>query len=158
HVGERSEVARGLERAVAAVLEGILDAVIVSGAEEAVRGVAHLRRRATGRVAFVTLGRRDAPADAPPLPPEIEASPGVIGSLRERVGGRAGGGTAAGRLARVALVETLDAAFACAALCPDWTFVTAEGDIVRPDGIVVGGDGPALQHGILARRAEIEDI
>jgi chromosome segregation protein len=37
-------------------------------------------------------------------------------------------------------------------------FVTPQGDVVDRDGMVTGGDGRALDHGLLARRTEMEEV
>ncbi len=179
-VGERIAVPRGLERAAAAALEGILEGVLVPGAAEAARGVDHLRRTASGRVAFVppggacaaagsgggapVAGERPAQDEArAALPREIGGRRGVVGLLGDRVGLAGAGGIedcapVDAVLARTVLVDDLAAALELSAAFPGWAWVTPQGDIVRKDGVVIGGEGDALQHGVLARRAEREEI
>jgi len=154
-VGERLEVPVGLERAVAAALGRLQEAVQVGSRHDATEGVRHLRRQAGGRVAFVVDGE-PAGIAAGALSPRGAA--GVAGLLGDVVRGAEPGGAVAARLARVALVADLETAFQLRSAWPGWSFVTGEGDRVDADGAVTGGDGPELQHGVLARRAERADL
>ncbi len=162
-VGERLGVPRGLERAVQATLGPWLEAVLVSDPPEAVRAIAHLRRNAGGRAPFIPEsagGPAGAPgtiASSPPLPQVVAESPGVLGLLGERIAGPALAPVEA-LLRRTVLVRDLDLALDLHASCPEWTYVTTEGDIVHPEGVIAGGDGQELQDGFLARRAELEEI
>ncbi|MBI4168807.1 MAG: chromosome segregation protein SMC [Acidobacteria bacterium] len=157
--GEDLEVPRGLERAVEATLDGLLEAVIVEEPADAARGVEHLRRAARGRVSFAVAGRRGEAPDrhGPALPEALAARPGVLGRLSGRVSG-ASSPPVAEALARALLVEDLGLAIDLHAAHPGWEYVTLQGDIVRVNGVITGGDGRALEHGVLARRAELEDV
>ncbi len=62
------------------------------------------------------------------------------------------------RLSRAVVVTDLETAFGLADRFPGWSFVTPEGDRVEADGVVIGGDGPEIQHGLLVRRAERNDL
>ena len=162
-VGERLSVPRELTRAVEAALGDLLEGVLVGGPDDALLGIAHLRRHALGRASFV--GGRHGAADpeaegraAPVLPAGLAGHPGVLGLLGERVSGAVRGGPVDLSLGRTVLVDDLRRALDLQAAHPGWAFVTPQGDIVRPDGALTGGDGPAAQHGVLARRAEREEI
>ncbi len=162
-VGQSLEVPRGLERAVEAALEDRLEAVLVTGPEEAVQGVSHLRRSASGRASFVRQAAAAAPggtggAPRSPRPDVPEGRPGVLGLLGERVGGAAAGGAIGAILERTVLVQDLALALDLHAAHPGFAFVTPQGDIVHPDGAISGGEGPAAHHGVLARRAERQDL
>src|SRR4029077_3128619 len=61
-------------------------------------------------------------------------------------------------LERTLLVEDLEQAFRLHATNPAFAYVTPQGDIVRLDGSATGGDGRALPHWLLQRRAEKEEI
>ena len=156
-VGERLDVPMGLDRAVAAALGELCEAVLIAATEEARRGVAHLRQRATGRVSFVRATEQDA-IEVPSLPPDLGTQPGVAGLLGDRIGGLPSGGPVAVALARAVLVDGFDAAIALHDRWPEWDFVTVQGDIVRRNGVITGGEGPELHHGVLARRAELADV
>ncbi len=150
-VGDRLDVPGGLEKAVEATLGDLLEAVLVGGKEDAVRGVAYLRGSARGRVSFIAEESGAAAADsAAGGPPEAD-----------RLSGRIGGvpcGPVARILERTLLVEDLEQAFRLHAANPAFAYVTPQGDIVRLDGSATGGDGRALQHWLLQRRAEKEEI
>ena len=151
-VGERLEVPLGLERAVAAVLGRLQEGVLVASSEEAVRGVARLRGGDGGRVAFVEEAA--APDAGRGRNAGVVARPGVRGFLADEVQGIGAAGAIAARLGAAVLVDHLDRVLALRREFPGLVFVTPEGDLVEADGVVVGGEGPELQHGILARRAE----
>ncbi len=160
-VGDAIEVPRGLERAVAATLDGLLEGVLVPGHEEARHGVAHLRRRGSGRVSFVPAApmpdAQGALAGMAP-PHDLLNRAGVLGPLVRMVGTLPDGGPVARVLANTLLVADLNVAVELAAAYPGWSYVTAEGDVVRADGVVIGGEGGTLAHGVLARRAERDAI
>jgi chromosome segregation protein len=83
----------------------------------------------------------------------------VRGILRDRVGGAAQAGAAVeARLGRAVLVDDLGRSLDLHAAWPGWSFVTAQGDVVHPDGVVAGGEGATVPHGLLARRAEALEI
>jgi chromosome segregation protein len=149
-VGDRLEVPRGLEKAVEATLGDLLEAVLVGGTQDAVRGVAYLRGSARGRVSFVAEEIASAPADP------SAGGPADADRLSGKIGG-APDGPIARILERTLLVEDLDQAFRLHAADPAFAYVTPQGDIVRLDGSATGGDGRALQHWLLQRRAEKEE-
>ena len=159
-VGDRLGVPRGLEKAVEATIGELLEGVLVSGTGDAARGIAYLRNSAGGRVSFVpeTRGVSVAGGAAPAGESgDVPAGPGVLGRLADRIAG-VPDGPVAGILARTFLVEDLDRALLMKESHPAFVYVTPQGDIVRLDGGITGGDGRALQHWLLARRAEREEI
>ena len=158
--GERLDVPPGLERAVEAALGERLEAVLVAERRDAARGIAHLKAGARGRGIFAPAPRAVPDrAAAPSLPAALAGTPGVGGILRDRVGGAPQAGDAVEAiLARTVLVDDLDLALDLHAAWPDWSFVTAQGDVVHADGVVAGGAGGAVPHGLLARRAETLQI
>ncbi|MEE9291431.1 MAG: hypothetical protein V3U83_00740, partial [Acidobacteriota bacterium] len=158
-VAGRIEAPRGLEKAVTAALGELLEAILVPGQQDALKGVTHLRRNEAGRVAFVLdpASTQDPPLPAEVLPPELARHPGVRGLLSALVGGAAAIGPVASVLARTVLVDDLSIATDLHHIRPEYAFVTPAGDCLRIDGAIVGGDGPELHHGVLVRRAEIAD-
>jgi chromosome segregation protein len=155
-VGERIDVPAGLERAVAAALGRLQEAIVVASRQEAGRGVSHLRANAGGRVSF--LSEQPVAGVVRTLPASLAGRDGVDGVLLARVQGVAPGGAVAARLGRSILVRDMDTAIALHAEEGSWTFVTPEGDLVEADGVVTGGEGAELQHGVLARRAEQAEL
>jgi chromosome segregation protein len=154
-VGERIDVPPGLERAVAAALGRLQDAVVVGSIDEGARGVAHLRRQPKGRVAFVAEAGAGAPVEPSAA---VAGQEGVFGILAAMVQGLDLESPVAARLRRVLLVADLDTAIRARVACPGFACVTRDGDLVEADGVLIGGDGPELQHGLLARRAERADL
>ena len=159
-VGERLEIAAGLERAAEAALAGLAEAVLVRDLQEAGRGVEHLRAHAGGRSAFVAdqgANGWDGGADAPQLPETLAAAPGVRGRLIDAV--RGGVPPAVGTaLAQAVLADSLDQAVTLSVSWPEWIFVTPAGDRVEGRGVVVGGDARALDSGLLLRRADLQEV
>jgi len=158
-VGDRLDVPPGLEKAVEATLQDLLEAVVVGGAEEAARGVAYLRASGRGRVSFVAdegaPARDESPGTSSCDPPADV--PAVHCRLSERIGG-APLGPISRILARTLLVDSLEQAHGLHDAHPAFACVTPQGDIVRFDGSVTGGDGRALSHWLLQRRVEREEI
>ncbi len=157
-VGERIDVPAGLERAVAAALGRLQEAIVVTSRQEAARGVTHLRANAGGRVSFLSDEGAAATAADATNPAFLAGREGVAGVLLVRVAGVAPGGAVAVRLGRSILVRDLDTAIRLHAEEGSWTYVTPEGDLVEADGVVTGGEGAELQHGVLARRAEQAEL
>ena len=156
-VGDRLDVPRGLEKAIEATLGDLLEGVVVAGDEAAARGIGYLRTSARGRVSFVAEEGAPAPGLESSGPMEAPPQAGVLGRLGDRVAG-APPGPIARILSRTLLVEDLDTALELRRAHPAFAYVTPQGDIVRLDGAITGGDGRALQHWLLARRAERDDI
>jgi chromosome segregation protein len=163
-VGDRLEIAAGLERAAEAALAGLAEAVLVRDLRDAGRGVDHLRANAGGRSAFVTGGlngdMEGAPAgrnDAPALPEALATAPGVGGRLIDAVRGDLPPAIATA-LARAVIAADLDRALDLSAGWPDWIFVTPAGDRVEGRGVVIGGDTRALESGLLLRRADLAEV
>jgi chromosome segregation protein len=156
-VGDRLDVPRGLEKAIEATLGELLEGVVVEGDEAAARGIGYLRTSARGRVSFVSEEGAPASEGGAGGSLEVPQQPGVIGRLTDRVSG-APAGAIARILSRTLLVEDLDRALELRRTHPAFAYVTPQGDIIRLDGAITGGDGRALQHWLLARRAERDDI
>jgi chromosome segregation protein len=142
------------EKAVEAALGERLQHVIVESPERGFEFVEYLRGLSEGRSTFV------------PVPTSgVEAAPAVTGD--EVVGMALSHVTLADEVLRpvvtsllsgVAFVHDLSGARACAARHPAYTFVTLEGDVVRPGGVVTGGvaEGPAV--GALQKKREIAEL
>ncbi|MGH9798052.1 MAG: hypothetical protein ACRD5D_07830, partial [Candidatus Polarisedimenticolia bacterium] len=151
-VGERLEVPRGLERAVEAALGERLQAVVVGSLADALWGIERLRGQGEGRAGLVPAS--DPLPPRPPLPDAAAGVSGVTGRLGDLVADPAAPLVRA-VLDRTLLVETLERAAVLRSACPGWAFVTPQGDLIDTDGMVIGGDGRVLDHGLLARRAEL---
>ncbi|HKB08100.1 MAG TPA: chromosome segregation protein SMC, partial [Candidatus Polarisedimenticolia bacterium] len=154
-VGDRLDVPPGLSKAAEATLRDLLEAVVVDGPDEVIRAVDYLRASGRGRVSFVT----ETASSGSALPGEDSRDPSADGleSLSRAIGGAAAGPIAR-ILSRTILVDDLAEALRRHASRPDLAYVTRQGDIVDRDGSVTGGDGRALSHWLLQRRAEREEL
>jgi chromosome segregation protein len=142
------------EKAIEAALGERLQHVIVESPERGYEFVEYLRGLAEGRSTFV------------PVPVEpTEPLPAVTGddvlgmalshvSLSDEVLRP----LIAQLLSGMALVRDLDTARRCAAVHPAYTFVTVDGEVVRPGGVVTGGllEGPAV--GALQKKREVAEL
>lgn len=142
------------EKAVEAALGERLQHVIVETPERGFELVAYLRELAEGRSTFLPVPL--APVE--PLP--ALSSPGVLAMALDEVtvGDEAVRPVVAQLLSGVALVDDLEAARGLAAQHPAHTFVTLEGEVLRPGGGVTGGllEGPAV--GALQKKREISEL
>ena len=140
-------VEAGCERAVAAALGPLSDAVVVRDAAAAVAGLLLLHRDSAGRAAVLVLDRQGAAPFATAAPPPgarwvIDAVSGpadLLDALRPRLAG-------------VALVDTLESASALRS--SGITAVTLAGDLITPTHAIGGsGEAPTL----LELQAAVDD-
>ncbi|TEX51342.1 MAG: chromosome segregation protein SMC [Actinomycetales bacterium mxb001] len=128
----------GCERAVAAALGPLSDAVVVRDAKSAIAGLMLLHRDAAGRAAVLVLdgsaasapAARPAPAGARWVTDAVDGPRDLLDALR-------------GRLGDVALVDSLDAAASLRA--SGITVVTRDGDLITATHAIGGsGEAPTL--------------
>jgi chromosome segregation protein len=149
-VRELLEVDPAVERAVEAVLADRAEAIVVDRAENAVAALRALREAGAGRGVFLA----EPPAEA--------AGIGIVPlgrPLLDRVRPRPGSeGLARLLLGEVNLVESLEEVLRTygRGRLPA-TFVTAEGDLISPRGVIRGG-GAAVSTGSLARVREVREL
>ena len=128
----------GHEQAVAAALGSAADAVAVHGMDDAVAALRLLREDDAGRAHLLVGDLPSRPADVhrPELPAgavwarDLVEAPDSIAAALDRL------------LERVAVAPTLPDARALVRALPDWTAVTADGDVLAP-GVVHGGSASA---------------
>ena len=142
------------EQAIEAALGERLQHVIVETPERGYELLQYLKAGQEGRSSFLSV-----PMDPAAALPALE-DPDVLGmgislvqvsdeTLRPLV---------TQLLSGVAVVHDLDAARRLMASHPNYTFVTQDGDVVRPGGVLTGGvmEGPAV--GVLQKKREIGDL
>jgi len=144
------EVEADAERAVEAVLAERAEALVVDRPGGALSALGALRSAGAGRGVFVI----------PPPPEEISRSFVPLGQpllacVRPREGYE---GIARALLGGANLVESLDEALEVygSGRLP-CTFVTPEGDVLTPDGVVRGGGEPS-ESGTLSRVREVREL
>ncbi len=149
-VRELIEVDAEVERAVEAVLAERAEAIVIEDRDGALSALQQLREEGAGRGAFV-----------------IQSAPAAIVSglvplgdpLLQRVRPRAGcEGLARTLLGDVYLIDRLERAFEHfgGGRLPA-TFVTREGDLATPEGLVQGG-GDSSASGMLTRAREVREL
>jgi chromosome segregation protein len=144
------------EKAVEAVLGERLQQVLVEGQDKAAELVQFLKAGTEGRSTFLPLAAlegRDLPMLAKPQAAgvlalaldEVRCEPRFQALAKTLLNG-------------VVIVDTLDTARALAQAHPAHTFVTVEGDVLRPDGSLTGGvlEGPGV--GALQKKREVQEL
>jgi len=145
------EVDREVERAVEAVLAERAEAVVVDSARGAVAALAQLREARAGRGVFVALPDSLAEPQGfvplgEPLLARVRPRPGFEALARRLLGG-------------VNLVDSLEQVLEVygAGRIPA-IFVTPDGSVLTPEGLVRGGEEPAAGGGLLTRVREVRDL
>jgi chromosome segregation protein len=144
-----------LEKAIEAALGERLQHIVVETPERGYELVAHLKALAEGRSTFVPVPAAGGGArgDEPLVPQalglamdRVAIADPVLRPVVETL------------LAGVVLVADLEAARAAASLRPDGVYVTLDGEVVRPGGVVTGGalEGPAI--GALHKKRQIAEL
>ncbi|MBI3076726.1 MAG: chromosome segregation protein SMC [Deltaproteobacteria bacterium] len=153
-VSEIFEVPSACEQAVEAVLGERLQWIVARDLGAAVDGIERLSRAGSGRATIVPLdGRLDAlrwvRLDCPgarPLLTVVQVRPGYERIARYLLGG-------------VWLVEEWREAIRLWQQGSDGlTFVTANGEVLSPGGVVAGGGAGVAQTGLLRQRREIREL
>ncbi|MEN8675492.1 chromosome segregation protein SMC [Nocardioides sp.] len=141
-------VTAGYEAAVAGALGAAADAVAVADADAAVAAIAHLRAGDLGRAGLVLAGGTAPARDWPTLPADTAYAVDVVecpDSLRAAI---------TRILARIAVVEDLDAARRLVADLPDVVAVTRDGDLL---GTHVAGGGSSAQQSLIEIQSAVDD-
>ncbi len=141
------------ETAVEAALGEALQYVLVQDQEAGGALIAHLKDSGTGRSGIIPIGSVKPGVSARSVPPD---HPGRL--LNHVTVPEGYGPVAEALLGNTLVVETLEEALRV------WnrngiaaTLVTKEGDLVTPQGVLVGGSGEQLA-GILAKKHELKNL
>ena len=149
-VRELIEADPEVERAVEAVLADRAEAIVIQETGGALAALNKLRQEGAGRGVFVVQHSQ----------PEVLGGVVTLGDpLLKQVRPRAGSeGVARALLGDVYLVDSLERAFEHFGTerLPA-TFVTPNGDLATPDGIVIGG-GESSASGMLTRAREVREL
>jgi chromosome segregation protein len=143
------------ERAVESFLSDRLQAVVVTDAGQAARGLRYLESAEAGRATLLPLDTLAARTDASALDAIADTEPACRGRASQlyRVAGPLAEAVRAA-LPDALVTESLDEALALAARHPDVPFVTLRGEVVS-GGFVRGGRGV---RGLLAPRREVREL
>jgi chromosome segregation protein len=151
-VADLVEVEPAYERAVEACLADLLQFVLVDSAEEAWRGLEHVRQRNLGRCGFLVTGGEVAPDAVAGTPPVEGALP--LASLMRVAGPLAV--VVRGAIGEAWVVERFDEAMAASQLTPA-AVVTKAGEVFRHGRLVTGG-GRDEGLGLLATKRELRQL
>ncbi len=154
-VADHINVPREYEAAVEAVLGDKLQYVVVKSQEDGVRAIDYLKNYHLGRGSFVSVDLRHHDAKTYSNEHLNEAEP-----LLEKVKVREDFKQIADcLLGDVLLIPTIENGISL------WkkngfrgTFVTPEGDIISPHGVLTGGSGAAVEKSLLATKREISEL
>jgi chromosome segregation protein len=154
-VADHISVPREYEAAVEAVLGEKLQYVVVKSQEDGVRAIDYLKNYQLGRGSFVSVDLRNSNAKTYSEEHLYEAQPllekvTVNEDFRQIVDCL---------LSDVLLIPTIENGISL------WkkngfsgTFVTLEGDIISPHGVLTGGSGSAVEKSLLATKREIGEL
>lgn len=155
-LGELISVEKGYERAVEAALGESLKYIIVKDSDDGVVALRALKNTGKGRGAFapVKLRKRDVKSV------EIPAGEGVISSIAGIISAPAEcRELIEDLLGDVLLVKTVEDAVRLWKTNGFWaTYVTLEGDLVLPTGVISGGSTKGEERGVLSKRREMAEL
>ncbi|MCI0372521.1 MAG: chromosome segregation protein SMC [candidate division NC10 bacterium] len=142
------------ERAIEALLAGLMQGLLTTGVAEARAALAHLGGAAPGRATLLLPARHLRARTWPPLPPEAR----VVGPATALVQAAPEAAETLARLLGDALVvEDLDTAFALAPLLDvPWAMATLAGEVLTDRGVLTGGSPQA--GGLLTRRRQLAEL
>jgi chromosome segregation protein len=145
--------AQGYATAVEAALGEALQYIAVSDTRAGVAGLTYLQEHHAGRGGFIPVG------DLKPLPLCPDAPPPTQGRLLDHIRVQPGfEALAEALLGHVVVVEDLSTAQSVAAANGHYqAVVTRDGDLIAPNGILMGGSTENMA-GILTKKQELRDL
>lgn len=155
-LGEMIGVEKGYERAVEAALGESLKYIVVKDLSDGIVALRALKDTGKGRCSFapVKLRKREEKSV------EVPAGEGVISSISGIISAPAEcRGLIENLLGDVLLVNSVEDAVRLWKTNGYWaTYVTLEGDLVLPSGIISGGGAKEEERGILSKRREMAEL
>ena len=155
-LGSLIDVEQGYERAVEAALGDSLKYIIVQSTEDGMVALRELKQKGRGRAFFAPMKVRKKAGKSVAVPAgEGVISPvaGIISApeeCRELI---------EDLLFDVVLVNSLDDALRLWKINGTWaTYVTLEGDVVFPSGVISGGSSRNEEKGILLKKRELSEF
>jgi chromosome segregation protein len=154
-VVDRIQAPKELTVALASLLGGLLECVVVDDVERGARLLGELAQGKKGRASIVPRSpRRVAGKGAQPF-----EGPGVIGPLLDRLSYVPEDESLVSALVGDAvLVETAEQAVLLAPRAAGRTLVALDGTVVHPDGRVSGGSSDAVASGLVDEQREMRDL
>jgi chromosome segregation protein len=153
-VADRIEVPEELTAAVAGLLGGLLQCVVVESREAGVALLEDLRASERGRAQVIAAHTPVASKQLRAVP----AEPGVLGRLAERlVVSEADASLVRALVGDALLTETVKDALRVSET-HGMTAVALDGTVVRPDGVVSGGAGDEVASTMLEQKREMQRL
>ncbi|MCZ7618617.1 MAG: chromosome segregation protein SMC [Myxococcota bacterium] len=143
------EVDPAAERAVEVVLRERAEALVASGLDAALAALGRVREAGAGRAVLVL-----DPLEETPRTGFVPLGEPLLGSVRAQPGYEAVARALLGDVVLVADLGEVRKAYGGGTLPA--TFVTPDGDVLSPDGVLVGGGEAG--SGVLARVREVRDL
>lgn len=151
-VADRLEAPAGMQDALAGLLGERLQYVVVSDVQRGLALLDRLRREKRGRAHVIPARPAYIAGRRPTLPRE----PGVIGLLIDHLRFAPEDEALAHALVGHAIVvEDASQALSLSARNPELLFVTREGTVVQPDGVVSGGTGDDVAAHMVEQKREL---
>ncbi len=151
-MAEVVEVPGEYELAMEAALGPRLQMLLSNKSDTAMNAVNFLKEKKAGRSSFMSSDFSgqvvEHTSEAPPkkLLKDVVRAHENFKPMVERL------------LDRVAIVDSLQEAIETRQQFPAWTFVTTEGDLLSPDGVLTGGTSESADSGVLKRGREIKEL
>ena len=150
-MAEVVEVPGEYELAMEAALGPRLQMLLSQNSNSALDAVHFLKEKKAGRSSFMAAdfsGQLLETSEVPPkkLLKEVVRAHENFRPMVEKL------------LDRVAIVDSLTEAIETRNQFPLWTFVTTDGDLLSPDGVLTGGTSESADSGVLKRRREIKEL
>ncbi len=153
-VSEVVEVPPDFEVAMEAALGNRLQMILTSDHGSSLQAVDYLKEQKQGRSSFYRFEELNFVPDSNP-----SSEPGVKALLKDVVKSSDKFQSAVNKLlGQIAITDNLQTALNLHSHYPGWTFVTTEGDVVDPMGILTGGSSEAVESGLLKRNREIKEL
>lgn len=151
-VSEMVEVEPGFELALEASLGPRLQMLVSSNADHSIQAIDYLKEKKLGRSSFLNAPENSEPEALP-------EDQGVLASLysKLKVPDRFSA-IAKSLVGSIAVVDSIRTALRLRPLHPGWSFVTQEGDVLTPDGVLSGGTPESADSGVMKRKTEMKEL
>jgi chromosome segregation protein len=151
-VADRLEAPAGMQDALAGLLGERLQYVVVSDLRRGFALLDRLRREKRGRAHIIPA----RPAYVAGRRPSLPAEPGIVGLLIDHLRFALEDEALAHSLVgHAVVVEDADVALSLSGRYPELLFVTRDGTVVRPDGVVSGGTGDDVAAHMVEQKREL---
>ncbi len=161
-LSEMIEVPSQYEVAMEATLGTKLQVLVAQDSTQSLSAIEYLKNKKGGRSSFYSLseGGGGSVVERTDQGPAPEMATGAVQAILSDVVSVVEEYRSAlsPMLERVAIVDSISSALDLRPKFPKWTFVTPEGDLLSPDGVLTGGSSESADSGVLKRKREIKEL